>query len=95
MIYISGPMTGLPNSNYPQFEAAAKRLRASGFKVVNPAELNPDATKPWAECMRTDIKALCECDEIYMLRGWSQSKGAQLELHIAERLGMIVFYEDD
>lgn len=39
-IFISGPMTGLPDHNFPAFEAAAKRLRDDGHFVINPAELS-------------------------------------------------------
>ena len=34
-IYIAGPMTGLPDFNYPAFNAAAARMRALGFEVEN------------------------------------------------------------
>ena len=40
-IYISGPMSGLPENNYPAFHAAARKLRAEGHAVVNPAEIHP------------------------------------------------------
>lgn len=89
-IYISGPMTGLPELNFPAFHAAAKALRALGYEVVNPAEVNPDSTKPWQQCMRDDIRALCDCDATALMEGWEASKGAHLELHIAHRLGMEV-----
>jgi hypothetical protein len=36
--YIAGPMTGLPNFNFPAFNAAAKHLRSQGHTVFNPAE---------------------------------------------------------
>lgn len=88
MIYIAGPMTGLPGLNFPAFHAAAAKLRAEGFGVVNPAELNPDHTLPWGECMRIDIANLVRCDAIYLLPGWEASKGATLEHHIAARLDM-------
>ena len=87
-IYISGPMTGMPDLNFPAFHAAAKMLRDLGHEVVNPAELNPDHTMPWGECMRKDIAALVTCDTIVLLPGWQQSRGATLEQHIAERLSM-------
>lgn len=87
-IYVSGPMTGRPELNFPAFNAASDALRAAGFDVVNPAEINPDAGVSWSECMRADIKALCDCNAVATLPEWEQSKGATLEVHIAERLGM-------
>ena len=89
-VYISGPMTGLPDLNFPAFHRAARSLRRLGLDVVNPAEINPDAALPWQQCMRADIKALCDCDVIALLPGWENSKGAHLELHIAHRLGLKV-----
>lgn len=87
-IYLSGPMTGLPNLNFPAFHAAAAKLRARGLEVVNPAEINPDTGMSWEECMRADIKALCDCQALAMLPGWERSNGAHLEVHIAHRLGL-------
>jgi hypothetical protein len=82
-------MSGYPEHNFPAFHAEAKRLRSLGLEVVNPAELNEEG-KTWAECMRTDIAQLMTCDEVVVLPGWSQSKGASLEVDIAVRLGMPV-----
>lgn len=86
-IYIAGPMTGLPELNFPAFHAMAAILRGAGHDVVNPAEINPDTTMAWHDCMRRDIAELVTCDTIYLLDGWMESKGATLEHHIAERLG--------
>ncbi|MBD3195596.1 MAG: DUF4406 domain-containing protein [Candidatus Lokiarchaeota archaeon] len=36
-IYISGPMTGYKNYNYPKFQKIAAALRAKGYKVLDPA----------------------------------------------------------
>lgn len=88
-IYISGPMTGLPELNFPAFHATAVSLRAYGHSVTNPAELNPDGAS-WGDCMRRDITALMDCDTVTTLPGWEHSKGARLEVLIAERLGMTV-----
>jgi len=89
-IYIAGPMTGLPELNFPAFHAAAALFRSMGYEVVSPAELVPEPGIPWLECMRIDIAALIHCDAICMLRGWEKSKGARLENAIAEGLGMRV-----
>lgn len=88
--YISGPMTGLPGMNFSAFHEAAARLRAQGIDVVNPAEFGEEPGKEWSDYMRKDILALMDCDRIYMLPGWTGSKGARLELHIARALGFEV-----
>ena len=85
--YVAGPMTGYPQLNYPKFAEVSARLRAMGFDVVSPAELNP-ITTPYREAMINDILALVYCDHIVMLDGWEKSKGATLEHHIAEVLNI-------
>jgi hypothetical protein len=89
-IYLSGPMTGLPHLNFPAFYAEADRLRALGYDVVNPAELNPDTGKSWQECMRVDIREMMDCDTVAVMPGWAASSGAHLEIHIASRVGIRV-----
>lgn len=87
-VYLAGPMTGLPDLNFPAFHAEAARLRQLGYEVVNPAELNPDHGKSWEDCMRVDIPALLTFGTIALLPGWVDSRGASLEAYIAEKLGM-------
>ena len=91
-LYISGPMTGLPDSNFSAFNEAARTVRGLGYYVVNPVDINPDPTTPWEMCLRADLKALCDCDGVVLLPGWQNSKGAQLELHVAHRLGMSIHF---
>jgi hypothetical protein len=93
-IYISGPMTGLPEFNFPAFHAEASRLRALGYSVVNPAEINAGANLSWQQCMRADIRALCDCDTLALLPGWQRSSGAHLEMHLAHRLGLEIVMAD-
>ena len=87
-IYLSGPMTGVPEFNFPFFNSEAARIRALGYDVVNPAEINLDVKTSWHECMRQDIAALVTCDAIALLDGWQGSSGAHLEMHIAHRVGI-------
>ena len=93
-IYLSGPMTGLPDLNFAAFHAMTTNLRAGGHTVTNPAEINPDGGT-WNDCMRRDIAALMHCDIVATLPGWEHSKGARLEVLIAERLGMTVVNAHD
>lgn len=90
--YISGPMTGMPELNFPAFHDAAARLRAAGRTVINPAEICTAIGLQWSDYMRKDLAELVKCDVIHMLPGWQQSKGARLELYVATELGMIVEY---
>jgi hypothetical protein len=90
LLYVSGPMSGIKDLNFPAFIAAAEALRRAGYAVVNPVDLNPDPKAEWKACMRADIKALVDCDAVATLPGWKESRGAWLETRIANGLGMEV-----
>ena len=90
-LYISGPMTGMSELNFPAFHRAAAHYRSCGYVVVNPAEVQPwRHSTTWLGCMREDIKELADCDGIAMLEGWERSKGAVIEHYIATALGFEV-----
>ncbi|WP_290906303.1 dATP/dGTP pyrophosphohydrolase domain-containing protein [Aquabacterium sp.] len=89
-VYLSGPMTGIADNNFPAFHEWAARLRADGYAVVSPAEI-PEAGS-WELCLRADLRELSSCDAIAMMPGWENSKGAHLELHVAHRLGLEVIH---
>jgi hypothetical protein len=90
-VYISGPMTGIADFNYPAFEKAKSDLEDLGFIVKSPHEA--PKCKDWIGYMRFDIKLLCDCDYIYMLSGWENSKGAKIEKQIAEWLELKFLYQ--
>lgn len=87
-VYIAGPMTGLPEYNFPLFNAVAANLRAAGWHVENPAEHGHIDGAGWADYLRWDISRIATCGSIWLLPGWTKSKGAMLEVHIARTLGM-------
>ncbi len=89
-VYVSGPMTGLPDLNFAAFNGEAARLRAIGYEVVNPAEFGEEPGLEWHQYLRKDIRALMDCNAIHMLPGWSRSKGARLEHHVAVELGFSI-----
>ena len=89
-IYLSGPMTGMLAFNYPAFHVEAAKLRELGHCVFNPAETDLPEAATWQEHMREDLQALLGCDQIHLLPGFGKSKGAMLELVIAQALGMTI-----
>lgn len=91
-IYIAGPMTGLPELNYPAFTAAAKAWREAGWTVLNPAEnFAVDDKHPYADFIRRDLLDVLVCDALAVLPGWENSKGASLEHHVATVLGLPIY----
>lgn len=84
-------MSNLPGHNFPAFNEAAAKLRAVGYEVENPADKGEVAGWTWADYLRHDIPLLLTCDALAMLPGWTGSRGAQLEVHVAKSLGMPVF----
>ena len=94
-LYIAGPMSGLPEYNYPAFFAAEQTLAAAGYNVLNPARNEPskgnqesDGYASWSWYMRRSLEQIAKADGMALLPGWRSSEGAQLEVHIAHKLGM-------
>lgn len=84
-LYVAGPMTGLPEHNYPAFHDAARRLRAAGFVVVNPAESTRPVSDPWLSFMHDALDAVASCDGLATLPRWGSSPGARIEHEVAKR----------
>jgi nucleoside 2-deoxyribosyltransferase len=102
-IYLSGPMSGIAEMNYPKFNRLAADLRAKGHEVISPAENDipeypvgyepgtlDERMKMWRAFMKLDIKSLMECDTIAVMEGWQFSEGAKIEVFNASCLGMDV-----
>lgn len=90
-VYLAGPMTGIPEFNFPAFNAAAEALREF-HEVINPAENDGgDASKSWAYYMRQDIQHVLSVDAVVLLPGWRASRGANLEVTIATALEIPVW----
>ena len=81
-VYLSGPMTGLPDYNRPEFNRVAAILRDMGHEVFNPAE----AEQPilYRVALASGLMWICEeADGIVSLRGSADSPGARAEIEVA------------
>lgn len=93
VLYICGPMTGIPEHNYPAFHAAEERLVLCGFTVLNPARhaADPDTT-PREMFMRVDLTLIaCVADAVIVLPGYETSQGAYMEIAAAISCGKPVY----
>lgn len=92
--YIAGPMRGYPRYNFDAFDNAAAKLRAEGWNVISPTDLdrqmgfNPDTDSVTQEMLTDmqirDVDAIFKSDAVFVLDGWAMSKGATAEICLAK-----------
>ncbi len=88
VLYISGPMAGLPDHNRPAFFEAEKELQAAGYVVLNPAK-NPDGLTR-AQYLDIDLAMVRASDGVAVLSGFKNSLGARAEIALAISNGLPV-----
>lgn len=90
-IFLSGAISNRLDTYNLYFDAAADVLVKRGWEVYNPTCIPIDTS--WEDAMKQTIRALTECDVVYVLRGYEESEGVKMELDLAKRLGLTIIYE--
>lgn len=96
-IYLSGPMTGLPEGNYPAFFRYEEFLLSLGWQVSNPARINPHPPgkdvdeQTRAQSIWRDLEAVRDSDCMAVMPGWENSIGARAEMFLARSLNHPIF----
>lgn len=89
-VYISGPITGVPEyESMVAFNEAENKLVSAGCEVVNPRSITRWGLS-WETYMQIAQAILYsgEIDVVVLLKGWEQSRGACIERVWAEAKGI-------
>lgn len=94
-VYLSGPMTGLPDYNRAAFNLRAEAFRAAGYTVNNPAEISVTygTSKSYGFYFRRAMRMLLNSDVVYVFGDITESKGALMELDVAKMAEMPIVWE--
>lgn len=91
-IYIAGKVSGEPlHACTMKFGAAQVQLQKMGFEVVNPLEVVPHFNIDWQTAMRLCICKLMGCHGVFLLKDYTDSRGAMIESNLAKNLKMPQF----
>jgi hypothetical protein len=87
-VYIAGKISGMEEQAFELFVEAEVRLIKKGYEVINPMKLPHKHDKSWTSYMKECLIELLQCDLIYTLPNWHESKGATIEMNLARELGI-------
>ena len=100
-IYISIPISGKNEKEQRRLaQLKAMTLKSLKHEVVNPFIVADETEKrlgrkpTYYEYIEDDLKALSTCDAIFMMNGWTDSKGCKIELAKALELNLIILNKD-
>lgn len=99
-VYLSGPMDGKPDLNRAAFAEAESAAYDNGADwVFNPCEYFriKDQMPDWPRkmFMQHDMRALLDADVLVALDGADESKGARLEMMVAQACGIEIMRASD
>ncbi len=98
IVYISGPMSSLPEEEYRRnFNNAERFYQNLDYIVVNPVRIGEDYLKKnpkasYDELLENDLVYLRKCTHIALLEGYEHSNGCKVELQEAKDMGLQVIY---
>lgn len=95
IVYLSGPMTGLPDYNREAFNMRAESFRAQGYIVNNPADISVrhGTDKSYEFYLRRSLRMLLDSDVMYIFGDITESKGVETELEVAKKVGIRTIWE--
>ena len=104
--YLAGPIRGIPQFNWPAFNAVSSCLKSQGYEVISPVDLDRDmgysfqspddylaaTRKLFANSV---FNMILDADAVLLLPGWKKSRGAMAEIMCAKAIDLPLFVWED
>jgi hypothetical protein len=91
-LYIAGPMSGIPQFNYPAFYAAAKAARKMGWSVFSPAEM--DDPEMQQKALQSQAGRWCDLEGCGETWGDVLAKDVKLVSDVIDSLALLPGWEN-
>lgn len=91
VVYIAGPITGIPDYK-EKFARAEKALTEAGYIVINPAYL-PNDLGDTDLYMTICYPMIDAADVVFFLEGWEKSAGANREMKYSQDHKKMIIFE--
>lgn len=88
--YLAGPMSGVPQFNIPKFDTVSAKLRAEGFTIISPAELDSPLMR--ARALQSEDGDLHKLEKDTK-ETWGEVLARDIKL-VADGIDGIIFMED-
>lgn len=94
--YIIGPISGYDlDERRKAFSEVEEFISADGDEVVNPLNNGLPEDAEWSDHMLRDLELLLDCNYVFIMPGWKNSRGCLVEVRFARKMGIPVFCYND
>ena len=97
-VYLSGPISNGGTATPERIKRNEEKFKEIRLKfdpstrVLDPTQILRQET--WEDYMKLTIAMLCEADFMVLLPGWEESRGAVLEVFLANTLNIPITFSD-
>ena len=99
LIYVAGAYAGDVSANIIKAERVSIALIRNGWHVFTPHKNTAGYEKygdiPKSTWLEEDLNILARCDALYVMDNWRTSPGTKGEIAAAQKLAMLIIWEED
>ena len=84
-IFISVPISGQEQKAREKVDLIKAKLSREGYEVVLPFDVYAGKNPQYEDYICCDLRAMLDCNAIYLCKGWEKSCGCNIEHDVAIR----------